>query len=191
MKKNRAVFLDRDGIINVDKGFVYKIEDFEFIDGVREAIRLLNKNHLVVIVVTNQSGVGRRYYTEEDVQKLHHSINRKLGKHNAWIDKFYYCPHHPEAKIEKYRANCECRKPNYGLLRQAINDFDIDPSQSFLIGDNLRDIEAGNAVGCATILIGARPDTEGVKASTQKPNWKKSNLASAVEHILKVDNNDL
>ena len=190
MKKNKAVFLDRDGTINVDKGFVYRIEDFEFIDGVPEAIRLLNKSNFKVIVITNQSGIGRGYYTEEDVQKLRHFINKELGKYDACVDKFYYCPHHAEAEIEKYRTNCECRKPNSGLLRQAINDFNIDPSESFLIGDTLRDIEPGNAVGCSTILIGACPDTKGVKSSKQKQNWKKSNLRSAVEYILKLDYSD-
>lgn len=189
MKKNKVVFLDREGTINVDKDFVYKIEDFELIDRATEAIRLLNKSNFKVIVVTNQSGIGRGYYTEEDVQKLHHFMNKELGKYNAWIDKFYYCFHHPEAEIEKYRTNCECKKPNAGLLRQAINDFNIDPSQSFLIGDSLRDIEAGNTVGCGTILIPSKRKGMGKVRNDdlEKPNWVETDLESAVNRILSSD----
>jgi len=150
--KNKAVFLDRDGTINVDKGFVYRVEDFEFIDGVTEAIRALNKNNFKVIVVTNQSGIGRGYYNEEDLHNLHYFINKELSKYDAWIDKFYYCPHHPKAKIEKYRIDCKCRKPNTGLLQQAIKDFDIDARQSFLIGNSLRDINRESANAGETII---------------------------------------
>lgn len=184
--KNRAVFLDRDGTINVDKGFAYKMEDFEFIDGAIEAIRLLNESNFRVLVVSNQSGIGRGYFTEEDLQRLHRFISEELVKHGAWIDKFYYCPHHPEATIERYRAKCECRKPRSGLLEQAIEDFDIDVYQSFLVGDSLRDIEAGRAVGYKTILVGTTAKhfewTEVDSKTT--PTWLVNDLRAAVDQVL-------
>lgn len=140
---NKAVFLDRDGTINVDKGYVYKIDDFEFISGTIEAIKKLNDNGYLVIVVTNQSGVARGYYTEEDIHKLHVYINRELQKYGAHIDKYYYCPHHPDYGNELYKKQCDCRKPKTGMIDQAIKDFNIDRKKSFMIGNKISDIQAG------------------------------------------------
>lgn len=153
--KNKAVFLDRDGTINIDKGYVYKIEDFEFIPGAIEAIKLLNDNDFKVIVVTNQAGIARGYYKEDDVYKLHDYINEELAKHDARIDAFYFCPHHPTAGIGKYKVDCKCRKPNSGLLEKASIDFDIELSKSWIIGDKKSDIQAGANVGCQGVLIAA------------------------------------
>ena len=185
--KNKAVFLDRDGTINVDKGFVYRIEDFEFMSGAIEAIRLLNENNFKVVVVSNQSGIARGYYTEEDLQRLHRFINEELAKYGAQIDRFYYCPHHPEAKIERYRLDCDCRKPKPGLLKRAIEDLSIDINRSYLIGDSQSDIEAGKAIGCRTILIVREQGVEGAKPRKQEANWVRSSLKSAVEHILELE----
>lgn len=185
--KNKAVFLDRDGTINVDKGFVNRIEDFEFMDGAIEAIQLLNRNDFKVIVVSNQSGIARGYYTEKDLWRLQRFINEELGKHGAQIDAFYYCPHHPQAKVNKYRADCGCRKPKAGLLERAIEDLDVNASRSYLIGDSLKDIEAATAVGCRTILITADPGFTSVKVGKTKANWLSTSLKSAVEHILELE----
>ena len=185
--KDKAVFLDRDGTINVDRGFVYRIEDFEFMDGAIEAIHLLNRNSFKVIVASNQSGIARGYYTEEDLKRLHRFINGELAKYGGWIDRFYYCPHHPQAKIEKYRANCRCRKPKAGLLERAIEDFDVNITQSYLVGDSLRDIEAGKAVGCRTILIAPELGAKKVDFSKEVANWVMPSLSSAVEHILELE----
>ncbi|WP_010681358.1 D-glycero-beta-D-manno-heptose 1,7-bisphosphate 7-phosphatase [Acetivibrio cellulolyticus] len=149
----KAVFLDRDGTINVEKNYVYKIEDFEFIDGTKEAIKRLNDNDYKVIVITNQAGIARGYYKEEDVFKLHNFMNKELSKIGAQVDAFYYCPHHPTAGDEKYRIECNCRKPKSGLIVKAVKDFELDLSKCWLIGDKESDIIAGQRVGIKTILV--------------------------------------
>lgn len=142
-----AVFLDRDGVLNIDKGYVYRKEDFIWIDGAKEAVKLLNDLNFYVFVVTNQSGVARGYYTEDDIQKLHQWMNEELSKIGASVNGFYYCPHLPEAVIEKYRVSCDCRKPAPGLILQAMNDWPIDREKSLMIGDNNKDIEAAKNAG--------------------------------------------
>ena len=150
MKK--AVFLDRDGTINVEKDYLYQVADFEFVPGAEEAIRRLNQAVLLVIVVTNQSGVARGYYTEDDVEQLHRHINRELARHDAHVDAWFYCPHHPSGK-GSYALPCSCRKPLPGMLRAAALRYDIDLEQSYMVGDKQADIEAGMAAGCHTILV--------------------------------------
>ena len=118
-----------------------------------EAIAMLNKCGYQVIVVSNQAGVARGYYTEDDVKKLHKYINLRLKEYNAHIDAFYYCPHHPEAGIGKYKKNCHCRKPETGLFEMACNDFPIDVENSWMIGDNISDIKAGIRFNLKTILV--------------------------------------
>lgn len=144
---NKAVFLDRDGTINVEKNYLYQIEDFEFIPGVPEAIKMLNDAGYLVIVVTNQAGIARGYYTEEDMYKLHRHIDEELKKYNAHIDAYYFCPHHPLHGIGKYKQDCNCRKPKSGMLEEAIKDFNIDVTKSYIIGDKEWDIEAGKKLG--------------------------------------------
>ncbi len=151
MKK--AIFLDRDGTIIVDKGFVHKKEDLELLPGAVEAIKLAREAGFMVVVVTNQSGVARGYFTEEEVKNFNAHLNRVLGQRGARIDAFYYCPHHPEAPIPTYRKACLCRKPQPGLILQAARELDIDLSQSWTIGDSPRDVEAGRRAGCKTILL--------------------------------------
>lgn len=151
---NKAVFLDRDGTINVEKNYLYKIEDFEFIQGVPEAIKLLNDAGYLVIVITNQAGIARGYYTEEDMHKLHRYINQELIKYGAHIDAYYFCPHHPVHGIGEYKKDCNCRKPKTGMLEAAIKDFDIDVSKSYMFGDKEWDVEAGERMG----VLGFRVD---------------------------------
>lgn len=149
----RAVFLDRDGTINVDTGYVHTVEEFEFLPQAIEAIKLLNDNGFLVIVVTNQAGVARGYYTEADVIELHQFINRELQKQGAYIDAFYICPHHPTEGIGEYRKSCECRKPGSQMVVDAGKDFNVDLHASWIIGDKISDIFAGAQVGCTGILI--------------------------------------
>jgi D-glycero-D-manno-heptose 1,7-bisphosphate phosphatase len=148
----RAVFLDRDGTINIEKEYLYQVADFEFIPGAAEAIQLLNQAGMLVVVVTNQSGVARGYYTEEDVDKLHRHIDRELEQYGAHIDRWLYCPHHPAGR-GSYALPCNCRKPLPGMLQAAARRNDIDLENSTMIGDKLADIEAGLAAGCRTILV--------------------------------------
>lgn len=147
MIRKAAVFLDRDGVINVDKGYVYRPEDLEWIPGAVEAIRYFNEQGRFVFVITNQSGIARGYYTEADVLNVHHALEQKLKKHGAHIDQFYYCPHHAEALIERYRIDCECRKPRPGMILQAMKEWPVEPQTSFMVGDKESDTLAAAAAG--------------------------------------------
>jgi D-glycero-D-manno-heptose 1,7-bisphosphate phosphatase len=151
--RNRAVFLDRDGTINVEKEYLHRMEEFELIPGAPSAIRLLNEAGFLVIVVTNQSGIGRGYYDEADVHRLHRFMDEELKRHGAAVDAYYLCPHHPLHGIGEYRRECGCRKPLPGMLLEAADDFSIDLAASFIIGDKMADIEAGHAAGCRPLLV--------------------------------------
>lgn len=144
----KALFLDRDGTINIDKGYVHKPEDFIFIDGIIELIKKYNQDGYIVIVISNQAGIARGYYTEDDVIALHKYVDELLLKSDAHVDKWYYCPHHPE-----FGADCNCRKPKTGMLEQAIAEFDIDVKQSLLVGDKPWDIECGEKMGIKSIYL--------------------------------------
>lgn len=148
----RAAFLDRDGTINVEKEYLYQVKDFEFIPGVPEAILKLNQAGYMVIVVTNQSGVARGYYTEDDVLNLHRHIAGELKQVGAHIDAWFFCPHHPDGR-GSYALPCKCRKPSPGMLLEASRRHDIDLENSVMIGDKLADIDAGKAAGCHTVLV--------------------------------------
>ncbi len=150
MKK--AVFFDRDGVINHDHGYINRIEDYHFIDGAKEAIKLCHDKDYMVFVVTNQSGIARGLYSEENVKILHEYIQEELKKIGTHIDEFAYCPHHPEGKVKEYSIDCKCRKPKGGMLLKFIEKYDIDTSQSFIIGDKESDIEAGKNAGVAGYL---------------------------------------
>ncbi|MDY0190521.1 MAG: D-glycero-beta-D-manno-heptose 1,7-bisphosphate 7-phosphatase [Desulfuromonas sp.] len=148
-----AVFLDRDGTINEERDYLFRCEDFRFIPGVPQAIKRLNDAGLLVVVVTNQSGVGRGYYSEKDVDCLHKFIQQQLCAIGAHIDAFYYCPHHPTKGLGQYKRDCNCRKGKPGMLLQAAQEHCIDLGRSFIVGDKLADVEAGVAAGCAPLLV--------------------------------------
>lgn len=151
---NKAVFLDRDGTINVEKNYLHKIEDFEFLPGVIDGLKLLQDAGYILVIVINQSGIGRGYYTEEDFHALNEWMLRKLKEKGVVISKVYYCPHLPDAKVEKYRINCDCRKPKLGMYETAIEEFCIDLTQSWAIGDKIRDFAICEKNGCRGFLIG-------------------------------------
>lgn len=149
-----AVFLDRDGTLNEEVHYLYKPSDLKIFPGVANAIRLLKQAGFLIIVVTNQAGVARGYYTCEDVEKLHRYMNELLAEEGAAIDAFYYCPHHPEAGKGIYRRPCRCRKPGIGMFEMAERDFAIDRAGSYMVGDKKLDIEAGRNYGVRSILVG-------------------------------------
>ncbi|MBR5909625.1 MAG: HAD family hydrolase [Schwartzia sp.] len=150
--RHGAIFFDWDGTLNVDKDYLYKIEEFEWLEDAPQAIRFANEQGVLVIVVTNQSGVARGYFVEDDVRRLHEWMNEDLTRFGAHIDAFYYCPHLPSGSVAAYAKECDCRKPKPGLIEQACADFDIDRGESLLIGDKARDVECAEAAGVRGIL---------------------------------------
>ena len=143
----RAIFFDRDGVLNEEVGYLYEVEKFIWIDGARDAIKFCNDNGLLTVVVTNQSGIARGLYTAREVDKIHALMQRSLAEVGAHIDAFYYCPHHPEGIVDEFRVVCDCRKPKPGMILKACKELDIDPAQSILFGDSKRDIDAAQAAG--------------------------------------------
>jgi D-glycero-D-manno-heptose 1,7-bisphosphate phosphatase len=148
-----AAFLDRDGVLNHDHGYIHRAADFEWIPGAKEAIRSLNDRGYYVFVVTNQGGVAHGYYDEKAVAALHDWMQRELQPLGAHIDRFEYCPHHPEGRIAAYVRACDRRKPGPGMLRDCMARWPVDKARSFLIGDKPSDIEAAQAVGIAGHLF--------------------------------------
>lgn len=142
-----TAFLDRDGVLNVDKGYVYRPEDLEWVKGAPEAVRLLNEAGYRVIVITNQSGIARGLYDEDAVHRFHDHMQTHLAGHGARIDAFYYCPHHPEGRVPQFAIACDCRKPKAGLLERAERDFPVDKERSFLVGDRDHDLQAAREFG--------------------------------------------
>lgn len=149
--KQKAIFLDRDGTINKYVGFLRNIDDFELIEGVAEAIKLINQSGYLAIVVTNQPVIARGEVTWDELNEMHKKMATLLGKEGAYVDGIYICPHHPDKGFEgerpEYKIDCDCRKPKPGLLLQAAKDFNIDLSESYMIGDSHRDVEAGENAG--------------------------------------------
>ena len=150
----KIVFLDRDGTINEEVNYLHRTEDLKFLPGVPEALRLLKEAGFKLVVVTNQAGVARGYYTCADVEHLHAYMNEELKKYGAEIDAFYYCPHHPVHGIGPYKIQCQCRKPGTGMFEMAGGRFDVDKAHSFMVGDKLLDVEAGKNYGLTSILVG-------------------------------------
>jgi D-glycero-D-manno-heptose 1,7-bisphosphate phosphatase len=148
-----SLFLDRDGVLNVDRGYVSRIDDFEWISGAIETVAAFNALGWHVFVVTNQSGIARGYYTEEDMHRLHDWMQGELACHGARIDRIYYCPYHEEGEIARYRKDSFDRKPKPGMLLRAMAEFPVLREQSFLIGDKAADIEAARAAGIAGFLF--------------------------------------
>lgn len=164
--KNKAVFLDRDGTINVDHGYVYKIEDFEFLPGAIDALRILQDKGYLLIIITNQSGIARGYYTEDDYDMLTKYMLNELKKEGINIADVFHCPHLPDAKVEKYRVDCDCRKPKLGLFEQAVRKWNIDLAQSYAVGDKARDCVICDSTPCKGFVIG-KADAEAMRKAAQ------------------------
>lgn len=182
--KQRAVFVDRDGTLNVLKGFITKPEDIELIKGTESAVRTLNKMGYLVIVVTNQPIIARGDCTKSELSAIHNRLETLLGQGGAFLDAVYYCPHHPDSgfknEIKELKIKCTCRKPEPGLIFKARDEFNIDLSQSFMVGDTIRDVEAGQNAGCISVLIGGE-ECEGESEVKKFPSlsafvkWLKEN----------------
>jgi D-glycero-D-manno-heptose 1,7-bisphosphate phosphatase len=185
----QAVFLDRDGVITQEPPhYAYQLKQLKLIPGSAEAIRSLNENDFAVIMVSNQAGIARGYYGEDDAARFNQALARKLAKKGARIDAIYICPHHPEAVIEKYRLECDCRKPKPGMLKTAEKELELDLEQSFMVGDKSIDIEAGKRAGCRTILVKTGFGSEEIQRNSIECNYIAEDLFEAAERILCLAN---
>jgi D-glycero-D-manno-heptose 1,7-bisphosphate phosphatase len=153
----RAAFFDRDGVLNVDREYVSRIEDFAWMPGAVRAVRLCNEAGALVFVVSNQSGIARGFYDEAAVESLHTHMAKELAAQGARIDAFRFCPHHPEGEIARYRSDCRCRKPAPGMVLDLLAEHGVDPAASFLVGDKATDIAAARAAGVKAFLYRAGP----------------------------------
>ncbi len=145
---NKAIFLDRDGVINKEVSHLSDPKDFEFIKGSIEALKLLKQKGFLLIIITNQAGIARGYFTEKTLITIHNKMKNILKKNNIQLDDIYYCPHHPE-----FTGPCDCRKPNLGMILKAQLKYNIDLSNSYMVGDTLNDIQTGRAARCKTVLV--------------------------------------
>jgi histidinol-phosphate phosphatase family protein len=172
---NKAVFLDRDGTIAKDVHYCRRVEDFELLPTVPEAVKLLNDNGFKVVVITNQSGIARGYFTEETLARIHQKLKNELVKCGAHVDVIYYCPHHPD-------DGCDCRKPGTVLFHKAAKDLDIDFKTSYMVGDMQMDIDAGKALGCKTVLLTTGPQSPA--PNPQRPDYTAGSLVETVQWII-------
>ena len=182
-----AVFLDRDGTLIKDIGYLRFAHEVAFYPWTADAVRALNQAGLPVVVITNQSGVARGIFTERMVEDVHRHISSVLDEGDARIDAYYYCPHHPEATLASYRSRCDCRKPGCGLIERASADLDLDPARSFVVGDKWIDVGAARAAGSRGILVrtgyGATEEAEPLPDLTA--DAVVDNLVEAVSWILR------
>lgn len=181
---NKAVFLDRDGVINKEVDVLRDLKQLRLLPGVARVIRQLNKLGFLIIVVTNQPVIARGWLTEEEVDDIHNVLIKRLSQKGAQIDAIYYCPHHPNANLKKYRRRCQCRKPNIGLIKKAVKKFKINIKKSFMIGDSTADILAGQRAGLQTILVETGYAGKDGKYNI-KPNFIIKNLSEAIKIIKK------
>jgi D-glycero-D-manno-heptose 1,7-bisphosphate phosphatase len=182
---HRAVFLDRDGTINEEVGYLSSLDQLKLLPCSAEAIRMLNQLGIKVIVVTNQSGVARGYFGENFVNELHGFLQEKLRTEEAHIDAFYYCPHHPTEGPSPYRQQCSCRKPEAGMLLQASRDLHVDLSRSYMVGDMMKDVQAGRKAGTKGILVMTGYGTGEKTDENLLLDYVAPDLLAAVEWILK------
>lgn len=183
----KCVFLDRDGTIIYDKGYIGKTADVKLVNGAAEAIKRLNKAGFFVIVVSNQSGVARGFFNEDAVTKVNAQIQRKLLEKGAYIDAFYWCPHFTEGRVQKYIKRCKCRKPEIGMLLRAKKDFNADFKKSYMIGDKATDIEAGRKAGCKNIFIVTKKEAKQEESlKKMKIFFKSKKLLEAATFIIKA-----
>jgi len=184
--KKAAVFLDRDGTINEEVGYLDSLDKLQIIPCAFEAVRLINGAGLLSIVVTNQAGIARGLFDEPFVNSIHGRLTATFQTHSARLDAFYYCPHHPTAGIGPYAMACDCRKPEPGMLLRAAEEWNIDLEHSFMIGDTAKDVEVGQRVGAKGILVETGYGGE-VDLQVVKPDYVASNVLDAVRWILSAN----
>ena len=189
--KKPAVFIDRDGTINEQLGYINHLSRFVLLPGVVEAVRLLNKNNFLSIIVTNQSGVAQGYYSIDLVYETHDFLKTTLKEKGAIIDGIFFCPHHPRGIVPEYRSECDCRKPKLGLVEQALESFDIDMTSSYVVGDRYIDMELAQRLNLKGILVktgyGLGEIEYILPAQDIKPTHIAQDLLGAVRWILEKE----
>lgn len=187
----RAVFLDRDGTLNEEVGYINQIEQFVLLPRAGQAIRLLNQHDLKAVIITNQSGVARGYFSESMVSLVHQKMQDLLKEEGAHLDGIYYCPHHPDIGNPPYRQKCRCRKPETGLVDVAVKELDIDCSNSYAVGDKEIDIEFAHRIGAKKVLVLTGYGREEWKHHSVKwktePDYVAQDLYGAVQWILQQE----
>lgn len=186
---DKVVFLDRDGTINEEVRYLHRTEDLKFLPGVAAALRSLKEAGFKLVVVTNQAGVARGYYGCEEVEKLHEYLNQRLKEQEAGIDRFFYCPHHPEYGVGIYKRSCRCRKPGIGMFEMAEQWYAVDKSHSYMIGDKMIDVQAGGRYGVTGILVGSGYGAaikKEIEEKGEKPlyDFYAETLVDAAEYII-------
>ena len=184
-----GVFIDRDGTISEEVGYINHLSRFQVYPWSSQAISALNQNGLKAIMVTNQAGVARGYFTEDLVIQVHEKLRQELAREGAYLDAIYYCPHHPSVGPEPYRQDCNCRKPKPGMLFRAVKELDLDLSSSFVIGDRYSDIELAHNAGTRSIFVLSGYGLGEYEYQRQnwkvQPDWIADNLLEATQIVLK------
>lgn len=183
----KAIFIDKDGTLLRDIPYNIDTNRIVFEETARESLRLFKAHGYLLIMISNQSGIARGYFDEDDLEGVKQYIQREFARVGAGFDGFYFCPHHPCGIVDKYSIPCTCRKPEPGMLFKAADEHGIDLCQSWMIGDILHDVEAGNRAGCKTILINNGNETEWRRGPYREPDYRVSNLLQAAEVILTND----
>ncbi len=187
----KAVFLDRDGTINIDHHFVHKSEDFDFMPGVLKGLKLLSDKGFAPVIVTNQSGIARGFFTEADYLKLDAWLKETLRSEGIMIAGSYYCPHLPDAAVERYRVTCECRKPKTGMFMRAVKELGIDLSRSFAVGDRMRDLTICSESECRGCLVGRDSESEETIKAVQDGKYRglffAEDMLECAEKICQAD----
>ena len=187
---NKAIFLGRDDTLIKGPGYINDPDQVSLLGGAADALAQLKKMGYMLVVVSNQSGVARGIVTEKALAKIHKRLEDLLAAQKVFLDKIYYCPYHPEGVVKKYRKESNLRKPSPGMLTKAARQLDIDLTQSWAIGDNIRDVTAGFAAGCKTILVNHNPDLDCPKPSDPKPDYRAVNLKEVVNIIKKYNSSN-
>ena len=180
---NKAIFIDKDGTLIHDIPYNVDVSRITFTGGAIEALQQWKRLGYLLVIISNQSGIARDYFTEEDMEKVKDFIVARLAQHQIILNGFYYCPHYPEGINKKYAIACDCRKPLPGLILKAAEDLNIDIKSSWMIGDSLHDVEAGNRAGCRTIYIHDANEIERLFGKLQTPNYTTRNLKAAADFI--------
>jgi len=183
---NKAIFIDKDGTLIDDVPYNVDPALIRLQKGAIEGLIKLKSEGYLLIIISNQSGVAHGYFTEDDLEGVKRRLHEMLEIHGVEFDGFYYCPHHPNGKIEQYAVTCGCRKPKPGLIFQAADHFNVELATSWMIGDILNDVEAGNKAGCRTILINNGHETEWIMNDHRKPTALAADLNEAATFILKT-----